>query len=54
LQAADKLRENMDSSEYKHNILVSNFLKYISNSFEKSRAEVSAELRRKDILMKNF
>ena len=33
-QAADKMRNNMDSSEYKHVVLGLIFLKYISDSFE--------------------
>ncbi len=33
-QAADKLRSNMDASEYKHVVLGLIFLKYISDSFE--------------------
>lgn len=44
-QAADKLRGNMDSSEYKHVVLGLIFLKYISDSFEDRRTEVSQELK---------
>ena len=43
-QAADKLRGNMDSSEYKHVVLGLIFLKYISDSFEERRKEVTKEL----------
>ena len=32
--AADKLRSNMDASEYKHVVLGLVFLKYVSDSFE--------------------
>jgi type I restriction enzyme M protein len=40
--AADKLRSNMDASEYKHVVLGLIFLKYISDAF----GEVYVELRR--------
>jgi len=43
-QAADKLRGNMDSSEYKHVVLGLIFLKYISDSFEERRKGVTKEL----------
>jgi type I restriction enzyme M protein len=33
-QTADKLRNNMDASEYKHVVLGLIFLKYISDAFE--------------------
>ena len=33
-KAADKLRKNIDASEYKHIVLGLIFLKYISNAFE--------------------
>lgn len=42
-QAADKLRSNMDASEYKHVVLGLIFLKYISDAFEESRAALEAE-----------
>src|SRR5450631_729281 len=35
--AADKLRSNMDSGEYKHVVLGLIFLKYISDAFEEKR-----------------
>ncbi len=38
--AADKLRNNMDASEYKHVVLGLIFLKYISDSFEEMRARL--------------
>ena len=41
--AADKLRGNMDASEYKHVALGLIFLKYISDRFEERRAEILAE-----------
>ncbi len=40
--AADKLRNNMDASEYKHVVLGLIFLKYISDSFEEMRARLLA------------
>lgn len=39
-QAADKLRSNMDASEYKHVVLGLIFLKYISDSFEEHHAKL--------------
>ena len=36
-QAADKLRGNLDSGEYKHVVLGLIFLKYISDAFEEKR-----------------
>ena len=33
-QAADKLRNNMDASEYKHVVLGLIFLKYVSDTFQ--------------------
>jgi type I restriction enzyme M protein len=39
-QAADKLRGNMDASEYKHVVLGLIFLKYISDAFEEKHAEL--------------
>lgn len=40
--AADKLRNNMDAAEYKHVVLGLIFLKYISDSFEETRAKLIA------------
>jgi len=40
-QAADKMRSNMDAAEYKHVVLGLIFLKYISDSFEEARKEIS-------------
>jgi len=40
---ADKLRANMDASEYKHVVLGLVFLKYISDSFEALHTELLAE-----------
>ena len=37
---ADKLRNNMDSAEYKHVCLGLIFLKYISDSFERAYQEI--------------
>lgn len=41
--AADKLRGNMDASEYKHVVLGLIFLKYISDKFEERYRELLAE-----------
>jgi len=41
--AADKLRGNMDSSEYKHVVLGLIFLKYISDSFEDTYQLIKAD-----------
>jgi type I restriction enzyme M protein len=42
-QAADKLRGNLEPSEYKHIALGLIFLKYISDAFEAKRAELEKE-----------
>jgi type I restriction enzyme M protein len=42
-QAADKLRGNLEPSEYKHVALGLIFLKYISDAFEAKRAELEKE-----------
>jgi type I restriction enzyme M protein len=42
-KAADKLRGNMEPSDYKHVALGLIFLKHISDSFEAKRAELTAE-----------
>src|SRR3954447_16949175 len=41
--AADKLRKNLEPSDYKHVALGLMFLKYISNAFEAKRAALLAE-----------
>lgn len=41
--AADRLRGNMDASEYKHVVLGLIFLKYISDSFEEKHQELVEE-----------
>ena len=41
--AADKLRGNMDASEYKHVVLGLIFLKYISDAFEAMRAKLQED-----------
>jgi len=41
--AADKMRNNMDSSEYKHVVLGLIFLKYISDAFEERRGDLLRE-----------
>jgi len=42
-QAADKLRGNMDASDYKHVVLGLIFLKYISDAFEERHATLKSE-----------
>lgn len=42
--AADKLRSNMDASEYKHVVLGLIFLKYVSDAFEERHARLAAEM----------
>jgi type I restriction enzyme M protein len=42
-QAADKLRGNLDSGEYKHVVLGLIFLKYISDALDEARAQVAAD-----------
>lgn len=42
-QTADKLRGHMDASEYKHVVLGLIFLKYISDAFEETYAEIAKE-----------
>jgi type I restriction enzyme M protein len=42
-EAADKLRSNMDASEYKHVVLGLIFLKYISDAFEERHTKLIAE-----------
>ena len=41
--AADKLRKNLEPSDYKHVCLGLIFLKHISNAFESKRAALLAE-----------
>lgn len=41
---ADKLRANMDAAEYKHLVLGLIFLKYISDTFQAKRTELTARL----------
>ena len=43
-KAADLLRGSVDSAEYKHLVLGLIFLKYVSESFERRRAALEAEL----------
>jgi type I restriction enzyme M protein len=43
-KAADALRSNMDSAEYKHVVLGLIFLKYISDAFEERHALLEAEV----------
>ena len=45
-QAADALRNNMDAAKYKHVVLGSIFLRYISDAFEaKPDAAIAANLK---------
>jgi type I restriction enzyme M protein len=44
--AADKLRSNMDASEYKHVVLGLIFLKYISDAFEERHQQLVAEAKK--------
>jgi type I restriction enzyme M protein len=43
-EAADKLRGNLEASEYKHVVLGLVFLKYVSDAFEARRAAIAASL----------
>ena len=40
---ADKLRANMDAAEYKHIVLGLIFVKYISDTFQTRRAELTTK-----------
>ncbi|HEY9209795.1 MAG TPA: type I restriction-modification system subunit M N-terminal domain-containing protein [Methylotenera sp.] len=40
---ADKLRANMDAAEYKHIVLGLIFVKYISDTFQSRRAELTSK-----------
>lgn len=46
--AADKLRGNIDSADYKHVVLGLIFLKYVSDAFVERRAELLQELAQDD------
>nr|CBH38362.1 hypothetical protein BSM_18390 [uncultured archaeon] len=43
-KAADKLRSNMDAAEYKHVVLGSIFLKYISDSFDERHEQLQEQV----------
>ena len=43
-EMADALRGNMDAAEYKHVVLGLIFLKYVSDAFEETRAQLQAEI----------
>lgn len=43
--AADKLRSNLDASQYKHAVLGLIFLKYVSDAFAERRKEMEANFR---------
>ncbi len=49
-RAADKLRGQVDAAEYKHVVLGLLFLKYISDSFEARRDELTVELEAEGII----
>ena len=40
-KAADKMRQNVEPSEYKHIVLGLIFLKYVSDAFEGHRAKLA-------------
>ncbi len=42
-KAADKMRQNVEPSEYKHIVLGLIFLKYVSDAFDGHRAKLAAE-----------
>ena len=42
-EMADALRGSMDAAEYKHVVLGLIFLKYVSDAFEETRAQLEAE-----------
>src|SRR3954468_23978561 len=42
-EAADRLRGSVESAEYKHLVLGLIFLKYVSDSFERRRAQLAEE-----------
>ncbi len=44
MAAADKLRNNMDATEYKHVVLGLIFLKYISDAFVERHAQLQKEV----------
>jgi type I restriction enzyme M protein len=44
-QSADKLRGSMDAAEYKHVVLGLIFLKYISDTFDQKRADLTRQFR---------
>jgi len=52
--AADKMRNNMDPSEYKHIILGLIFLKYISDSFSKLHEKILKEDGEKEAEDKDY
>ncbi len=46
--AADKLRSTLDASQYKHTVLGLIFLKYVSDSFDIRRQELTAQFKSAD------
>jgi type I restriction enzyme M protein len=46
--AADKLRSTLDAAQYKHTVLGLIFLKYVSDSFDIRRKQLTAQFKNKD------
>ncbi|OQW68865.1 MAG: restriction endonuclease subunit M [Proteobacteria bacterium ST_bin11] len=46
--SADKLRSTLDASQYKHTVLGLIFLKYVSDSFDIRRAELTSQFKNPD------
>lgn len=46
--SADKLRSTLDASQYKHTVLGLIFLKYVSDSFDIRRQELTGQFKNSD------